>query len=79
MQGKIEEMHKEVTHIQNTVWAIYKDFLMDHDVKEYARKMGELSKEYSHRRDKLFLSFSQNLSVTWCNVINAFAQEFKNP
>ena len=52
MQGKIEERHKEITHIQNTIWAMYKDFLSDHDMEAYNRKMGELSKEYYDKGDK---------------------------
>ena len=72
MQGKIEERHKEITHIQNTIWAMYKDFLSDHDMEAYNRKMGELSKEYYDKGDKQLLSFCQNIPV-----INGFAEEFR--
>lgn len=76
MQGKIEERHKEIAHIQNTVWAMYKDFLADHDMAAYNRKMGELSKEY--KGDKQMLSFCQNILISWCPIINEFAEEFRN-
>ena len=77
MQGKIEERHKEITHIQNTIWAMYKDFLSDHDMQAYNRKMGELSKEYYDKGDKQLLSFCQNILISWCPVINGFAEEFR--
>ena len=78
MQEKIEERHKEITHIQNTIWAMYKDFLSDHDMTAYNRKMGELTKEYYDKKDKQMLSFCQNILISWCPVINGFAEEFRN-
>lgn len=77
MQGKIEERHKEIAHIQNTIWAMYKDFLSDHDMAAYNRKMGELTKEYYDKGDKQLLSFCQNILISWCPVINGFAEEFR--
>lgn len=78
MQEKIEERHKEITHIQNTVWAMYKDFLSDHDMAAYNRKMGELSKEYYDKKDNQMLSFCQNILISWCPIINGFAEKFRN-
>ena len=77
MQGKIEERHKEITHIQNTIWAMYKDFLSDHDMTAYNRKMGELTKEYYDKKDKQMLYFCQNILISWCPIINGFAEEFR--
>ena len=45
MREKIEERHKEISHIQNTIWAMYKDFLSDHDMTAYNRKMGDEPRE----------------------------------
>lgn len=78
MQEKAEERHKEITRIQNTTWAMYKDFLADHDMAAYNRKMGELSKEYYDKGDKQMLLFCQNILISWCPVINNFAKEFGN-
>ena len=78
MQEKIEERHKEISHIQNTIWTMYKDFLSDHDMTAYNRKMGELTKEYYDKKDKQMLSFCQNILISWCPIINGFAEEFRN-
>lgn len=77
MQEKIEERHKEITRIQNMIWAMYKDFLSDHDMAAYNRKMGELTKEYYDKGDKQQLSFCQNILIAWCPIINGFAEEFR--
>lgn len=76
MQGKIEEMHKNMTHIQNTIWSAYKEFLADQDMKAYTRKMAELVKEYQDSGNLLLASFAENEAITWCPVINGFAEEF---
>ncbi|MCI8316044.1 MAG: hypothetical protein HFH74_13640 [Lachnospiraceae bacterium] len=77
MQEKIEERHKEITHIQNTIWAMYKDFLADHDMAAYNRKIEELSKEYTHKGNQQLLSFCQNILISWCPIINGLAEEFR--
>ncbi len=77
MQEEIEKRHKEITHIQNMIWAMYKDFLADHDMREYNRKMGELAKEYQNKEDGQLLSFCQNILISWAPVINALAEEFR--
>ena len=78
MQKKIEERHKEIAHIQNTIWSIYKDFLSDHDMAAYNRKTGELTKEYYDKGNKQLLSFCQNILISWSPIINAFKEEFKS-
>lgn len=78
MQEKIEERHKEITHIQNTIWAAYKDFLVDQNVKAYTQKMSLLTKKYQEKGDLLLKSFAENEAITWCPVINEFAEEFRN-
>lgn len=78
MQEKIEERHKEITHIQNTIWAAYKDFLVDQNVKAYTRKISLLTKKYHEKGDLLLKYFAENEAITWCPVINEFAEEFRN-
>ena len=73
MQEKIED----IKHIQNTIWAAYKDFLSDHDMGKYNRRTGELAEEYQNKGDEQLLSFCQNLLISWCPVINGFAEEFR--
>lgn len=76
MQEKIEKRHKEITHIQNTIWAMYKGFLEDHDMVAYNQKMEELSNEYANKDDQQLLTFVQWSLITWCPIINGFAEEF---
>ena len=73
MQEKIED----IKHIQNTIWAMYKDFLANHDMKAYNRKMRDLSKKYSEKGDQQLISFVQGAFITWCPIINGFAEEFR--
>lgn len=73
MQEKIED----IKNIQNTIWAMYKDFLANHDMKAYNRKMRDLSKKYSEKGDQQLISFVQGAFITWCPIINGFAEEFR--
>lgn len=52
MQEKIEERHKKIAHIQNTIWEIYKTFLNNHDITEYEHKWAELLKTYQNINDE---------------------------
>ena len=78
MQQKIEEMQKEITHIQNSMWAIYKSFLTNHDKEEYNEGMLKLMKEYCDKKDEMLLSFCKYQYISWDQVIRWFAQEFRN-
>lgn len=78
MQEKIKERHKEITHIQNTIWAAYKDFLSDHDMAACNHKMQDLAREYVFKGDEQLLTFVQWLLITWSPIINGFAEEFRN-
>jgi len=77
MQEKIEERHKEISHIQNTIWAMYKAYLLDHDMKKWNDGMGKLTKEYADNGDEQLLTFVQWLLITWCPIISGFAEEFR--
>ena len=76
MQEKIEERHKEITHIQNTIWAMYKDFLTDHDMKKWNDGMGKLTQEYYEKGDPQLLTFCQHLLISWTPIISGFAEEY---
>lgn len=71
MSEKIED----IKHIQNTLWAMYKDFLSDHDVRAYNRKAQELATEYYEKGDKQLFTFLQWSIITWCPIINGFTDE----
>lgn len=73
MQEKIEG----IKHIQNAIWTMWKDFLSDHDMAAYNRKMGELTKMYADKGDKQLLSFCQDMFISWCPIINGFEEEFR--
>lgn len=66
-----------IRHIQNTTWAMYMDFLADHDLREYSRKMRGLAVEYYRRGDRQLLDFCQCLLISWVPVICAIANEYR--
>lgn len=78
MQEKIEERHKEISHIQNTIWAMYKDFLSNHDMKKWNDGMGSLTKEYVDKGDQQLYTFVQWSLISWCPIINGCLEEFRN-
>lgn len=73
MQEKIED----IKHIQNTIWAMYKDFLVNHDMKKWNEEIGKLTKEYADKGDEQLLTFVRWSLITWCPIINGFAEEFR--
>ena len=77
MQEEIKIKHNEITHIQNTIWAMYKDFLEDHDMKKYNQRMKELAGEYCDKGDQQLLTFCQHSLITWTPVINGLAEYFR--
>lgn len=76
MQEKVEERHKEIMKIQNAIWAMYKEFLKDHDMGKYNRKKDELAMEYLKKGDRLLFEFCKNLLFDWAPVMNRFAEDF---
>lgn len=77
MQEKIKERHKEISHIQNTIWALYKGYLTDHDMKKWNDGIISLAKEYVDKGDQKLLTFVRWLVITWCPIINGLAEEFR--
>lgn len=77
MQEKIEERHKKIAHIQNTIWEIYKTFLNNHDITEYEHKWAELLKTYQNINDEEFFSFCKCLYVSWEQQARNFARIFR--
>lgn len=78
MQKKTDAMHKEISHIQNSIWNIYKEFLENHDKEEYNRGFLELMKEYCDKKDEMLLAFCKYQYISWDQTIRWFAQEFRN-
>lgn len=72
MQEKLED----IKNIQNTLWKIYKEFLVDHKVKDYTDKAATLVHQYSGKKD--MRTFAENLIISWSPVINGLAADFKN-
>ena len=77
MQEKIEEMHNEVKHIQNTIWAMYSDFLKNQNKDEYNSKMVWLMEEYQKKGKRWLFQFCKFQFVGWEDVIYEFAKEFR--
>ena len=73
----VEEKTNCIKHIQNTLWAMYKDFLEDHDMGVYNNKAQKLTREYARKGDKQLLSFCQNMILSWSPIINESAEEFR--
>ncbi len=69
-------MDNEIKYIQNTLWAMYKEFISTHNVKKYTDQATELCKKYKERPE--LLSFCQNLVVTWTPIINLLAQQHRS-
>ncbi len=77
MQEEIKNRYNEITHIQNTIWKMYKDFLEDHDMRKYNQGMKELVEEYCEKDDQQLLAFCQWSFITWAPVINGLAEYFR--
>lgn len=78
MQEKIEERHKKIAHIQNTIWEIYKTFLKNHDMAEYNDRWAELMLQYRNRANEELFSFCKCQFITWEPIIRMFGAEFRN-
>ena len=68
-------MENDIKYIQNTLWGIYKEFLIDHSVREYTRKASELVHKYDGNKEMLL--FCQNLIICWTPVINRMAEVYR--
>lgn len=66
-----------IKHIQNTIWAMYKAYLADHDMRKWNEGMGKLTQEYYQKDDEQLLTFCQHLLISWCPIISGFAEEFR--
>lgn len=69
-------MENDIKYIQNTLWVIYKEFLLDFNVREYTRKASELVHRYDGNKEMLL--FSQNLVICWTPIINRLAENHRN-
>ena len=78
MQEKIEEKHKKIAHIQNTIWQIYKTFLDNHDMEEYNDSWTELMLQYRNRENEEFFSFCKCQFIVWEPIVRMFGVEFRN-
>lgn len=77
MREKIVNIHKGISQIQNAIWAAYKEFLDNQDMKAFNRRMTDLATEYRDSGNLLLASFVENEIITWCPVMNIIAEEFR--
>lgn len=78
MREKIEERHKEIAHIQNTIWEIYKTFLNNRNMDEYNHRWAELMEQYRNGESEELFSFCKCQFITWEPIIRMFGAEFRN-
>ena len=69
-------MDNEIKHIQNELWAMYRQFVTDFNVKKYTNQATNLCRKY--KDNKILLNFCQNLVVTWTPIINHLAEIHRN-
>lgn len=69
------KVDEDIKHIQNALWAMYKEFLADHSVREWTLKGEALVHEYAGKKIR---SFCENQLITWTPVINGLAEEFRD-
>lgn len=77
MHEKIKKRHEEIVDAQNTIWAMYKDFLSDHDMAEYNRKRVELIRKYKEKGDEQLANFCYGVIFNWTPIIMSFGEEFR--
>lgn len=68
-------MDNDIKYIQNTLWAMYKEFTSDFDVKKYTDQATSLCKKY--KNNPTMLNYCQNLVVSWTPVINEMAEQYR--
>ncbi len=71
----IGEKYDCIKNIQNTLWSLYKRFLVDKNIKGYTDKAAALVHEYNGRKDMML--FAQTLILSWVPVINSLAADFR--
>lgn len=69
------EKHDCIKNIQNTLWSLYKRFLVDKNIKGYTDKAAALVHEYDGKKDMML--FAQTLILSWVPVINSLAADFR--
>ena len=72
----ISEIHRSVSDIQNSAWAIYKAFMKGRDMRECTEKYAGLARRYDYDKDMKL--FAQTLILSWVPVINSLADDFRN-
>ena len=71
----VEQTHVCIMDIQNSVWAVYREFLNGHQVPEYTEKSAALVEKYKNNKDMML--FAQILIMAWVPVINGIAEDFR--
>lgn len=69
-------MENDIKYIQNTLWAMYKEFLTSYNVRRYTEQAVELVHKYEGNRE--LLCFVQNLVICWTPIINGLAERHRS-
>lgn len=68
-------MDSDIKYIQNTLWAMWKEFCADFDVKNWTNQASALCERY--KNSPLLYSYCQNQAITWTPVINQTAEDHR--
>lgn len=69
-------MENEIKYIQNTLWAMWKEFQTTFSVKVYTDQAMKLVHRYDSQRE--LQCFVQNLVICWTPIINLMAEQHRN-
>jgi hypothetical protein len=68
-------MQEEIKYIQNTLWAMWKEFQTTFSVRTYTEQAVQLVHKYDGQRE--LQCFVQNLVICWTPIINMIAEEHR--
>ena len=68
-------MYNDIKYIMNTLWAMYKKFESDFDVKSYTDQAACLCRKYKDNAP--MLNFCQNQVISWTPVINLMSEKHR--
>lgn len=68
-------MEDDIKFIQNTLWAMYKEYQSTHDMKLYNRHAERLCEKY--KCQPIIVNFCINLIISWAPIINALAEQYR--
>ena len=67
-------MEEDIKYIQNTLWAMYKEFTSSHNAKNYTNHAKRLCDKY--KDDSFLLSVCENFVISWTPIINRMSESY---